>query len=197
MSPAPLRVMVVVGSVQRLASTRTVLEHVAALLRHDGCQVDLLDLRVEPLPIFNPDTAYAHPSYPELKARVEHADAYLLGTPDYHGCPSGALKNFLDHFWQEFAGKLFATSVASHEKGLTVTEQLRTMARQCYAWSLPYAVSFEDKTEVKDGQIVSAPLRERLTMLARDLRVYGELLARQRRVDLGETEPGFMARYRK
>jgi len=38
------------------------------------------------------------------------------------------MKNFLDHFWREFAGKLFATIVASHEKGLTVTDQLRTVA---------------------------------------------------------------------
>jgi len=164
-------------------------------MRRDGCQVDVLDLRDEPLPIFNPDTSYAHPPYAELKARVEQADVYLLGTPDYHGCPSGALKNFLDHFWQEFAGKLFGTIVASYEKGLTVTEQLRTMARQCYAWSLPYAVSFAEKADVKDGQIVSEPFQQRLSMLARDLRVYGELLARQRRSDLSEVDAGFMAHY--
>jgi len=34
-------------------------------------------------------------------------------------------------------------------------------------------------------------------MLARDLRVYGELLARQRRADLAGTESGFLAKHRK
>ena len=102
----------------------------------------------------------------------------------------------MDHFWHEFAGKLFATIVASHEKGLTVTDQLRTVARQCYAWSLPYGVSFAEDVDIKDGQIISESLHTRLEMLARDARIYGELLARQRRADLGESGPGFMARWR-
>jgi len=121
----------------------------------------------------------------------------VLGSPDYHGSISGAMKNFLDHFWREFAGKLFATIVASHEKGLTVTDQLRTVARQCYAWTLPYGVSFTEDLDVKDGQIVSDALKQRLEMLVRDLRVYGNLLARQRRADLAGTDAGFLARHRK
>ena len=128
---------------------------------------------------------------------MERANVYLLGTPDYHGGISGAMKNFLDHFWREFAGKLFATVVASHEKGLTVTDQLRTVARQCYAWTLPYGVAFADEEDVRDGQIVSDGLKKRIEMFVRDVRVYGVLLARQRRVDLGGAEPGFMAKHRK
>ena len=120
----------------------------------------------------------------------------VLGTPDYHGSVSGATKNFLDHFWHEFAGKLFVTIVASHEKGLTVTDQLRTVARQCYAWTLPYGVAFNEDLDVKNGKLVSDALKERLEMMIRDLRVYGELLGRQRRADLAGNEPGFLARHR-
>jgi FMN reductase len=162
-----------------------------------GCSVDVLDFEKEPLPLYNPDTAYTTAGFAALKARVDRADVYLLGTPDYHGCVSSALKNFLDHFWREFAGKLFATVVASHEKGLTVTDQLRTVARQCYAWSLPYGVSFADREDVRDGRIVSDALEKRIEMLLRDLQVYGGLLARQRRADLAGGEPGFLARHRK
>jgi FMN reductase len=128
---------------------------------------------------------------------VDRADVILLGTPDYHGSISSAIKNFLDYFWHEFAGKLFATIVASHEKGLTATDQLRTIARQCYAWSLPYGVSFSENIDVKEGRIASESLRERLTMLVRDVHVYGELLARQRMADLACTDGCFMARHRK
>ena len=113
------------------------------------------------------------------------------------GSISSALKNFLDHFWHEFAGKLFATIVASHEKGLTVTDQLRTVARQCYAWSLPYGVAFTDKVDVQDGKIVGEAFQKRLEMFVRDVRVYGGLLARQRQADLEGTDPGFMAKHRK
>ena len=133
----------------------------------------------------------------EMLERVERADVYVLGTPDYHGSISSAMKNFLDHFWKEFAGKLFATIVASHEKGLTVTDQLRTVARQCYAWSLPYGVSFAEREDLRDGKVASDSLKKRLEMFAHDIRVYGEVLAAQRRADLVGTDPGFMARHRK
>lgn len=190
-------ILAVVGSLHQKSVTRVALLHAAEALRAGGCTVDVLDFEQTPLPPFNPDTAWSQPGFAELKARVERADVLLLGTPDYHGSVSSTLKNFLDHFWKEFAGKLFASLVASHEKGLTVHDQLRTIARQCYAWSLPYGVSFVDKEDVRDGVVASDALRLRLEMLTRDVRVYGALLSAQRQNDLAGKEPGFMARLRK
>ncbi len=197
MSESNLHVLAVVGTLSRKSSTRVVVQHVAAQLQAAGCSVDLLDFEREPLPLFNAETSYQSPAFAALKPRVERADVLLLGTPDYHGSMSSAIKNFLDHFWHEFTGKLFASVVASHEKGLTVTDQLRTVARQCYAWSMPYAVSFVDREDLRDDQVHSEALQKRLAMFARDLRVYGELLAGQRRSDLAGNDPGFMARLRK
>jgi len=192
-----VNVLAVVGSLHRESVSRSVIKYVADRLCADGCAVDVLDFEKEPLALYNPDVAYDLPGFAELQARVDKAEVIVLGTPDYHGSISSATKNFLDHFWQEFAGKLFATIVASHEKGLTVTDQLRTVARQCYAWTLPYGVSFTEEVDVKDGQIVNESFKNRLDMMIRDLRVYGKLLAQQRRADLTGNEPGFMARHRK
>src|SRR5689334_9129005 len=192
-----LRVLAVIGSPRSASVTRTVIEHIAAHLKTEGCAVDVLDLGKQPLPLYNPDTAQDQPGFAALQARVDQADVFVLGTPDYHGGTSGVLKNFLDHFWHEFAGKLFAMVVASHEKGLTVTDQLRTVARQCYAWTLPYGVAFTEEVDVKDGRIVSDSLKKRLEMLIRDTRVYGLVLARQRRADLDGNDPSFLAKHRK
>ena len=197
MSDQPLQVLAVAGSLHRASVTRAVVLRVAEGLRAEGCIVDALDFETEPLPLYNPDTAYGAPGFDALQTRVERADVYVLGTPDYHGSISSAMKNFLEHFWQEFAGKLFATIVASHEKGLTVTDQLRTVARHCYAWTLPYGVAFSEKEDVKNGQVASDALKQRLDLFVRDVRIYGTLLARQRRADLAGTEPGFMAKHRK
>lgn len=186
-----------IGSLQRGSITRVVVQHVAQRLKEAGCAVDVLDFLKEPLALYNPDTAHELPGYVELQTRVDVSDVILLGTPDYHGSLSGAMKNFLDHFWHEFAGKLFVTIVASHEKGLTVTDQLRTVARQCYAWTLPYGVAFTEEVDVKDGKIVSDSLKKRLEMLIRDTRVYGLVLARQRRADLDGNDPSFLAKHRK
>lgn len=192
-----LKVLAVAGSLQTRSVTRVVVSHTAEILRNSGCEVDLWDLGNESLPLFNPDTVKQLPQCAELRRRVDQADVIILGTPDYHGSLSGVMKNFLDHFWHEFVGKLFATIVASHEKGLTVTEHLRTIARQCYAWSLPYGVAFCEKEDVKDGKVASEALRGRLEMLARDARVYGGVIADQRRRDLGCDDHCFMARHRR
>lgn len=195
--PKPtLRVLLVAGSLGRNSTTCEVLAELEKLLRGHGCEADVLDFRDEPLPLFNPDTARQAKAFPALQKRVEQADVFVLGTPDYHGSMSSAMKSFLDHFWHEFAGKLFVTVVASHEKGLTVTDQLRTVARQCYAWSLPYGISFVGGEDVKNGKIISAGLSKRLAMAAADIVSYGELLAKQRKADLNSREPGFMARLR-
>lgn len=193
----PLNVLAVAGSLHRKSVTRIVINHIADKLRADGCSVDVLDLQADPLPLYNPDTSYNSSEFHALQKRVDKADVHILGTPDYHGSISSPLKNFLDHFWHEFAGKLFATVVASHEKGLTVTDQLRTVARQCYAWTLPYGIAFADNTDLKDGQVASGAFEKRLEMMIRDVRVYGTLIAKQRHSDLGCQDHCFMARHRK
>ena len=96
MSDQPLHVLAVVGSLNPSSVTRLVMVDVADRLRAEGCSVDLLDFEKEPLPLYNPESAYDAPGFDVLQARVERADAYVLGTPDYHGSISGAMKNFLD-----------------------------------------------------------------------------------------------------
>lgn len=197
MADSACNVLLVVGSLHEKSVTRVVINHLAGNLSADGCEVNTLDFHEDPLPLFNPDTVWEQDFYPELKRKVVAADVIVLGTPDYHGSISSTLKNFLDHFWKEFTGKLFATVVASHEKGLTVHDQLRTVARQCYAWVMPYGVSFLEKVDVKDGEIASDELKKRLEMLQKDLQVYGKLLASQRAADLAGTAPSFLAQLRK
>ena len=197
MSDTALRILLVIGSPREKSATAAVMTYLADNLRAAGCAVDLLDLRSDPLPPYNPDASYSNPAFASFKTRMESADVIVLGSPDYHGSVSSMLKNFLDHFWHELSGKLIGHVVSSHEKGLTVIDQLRTMARQCYAWAMPYGVSLQERVDVVDGVVSSDMLKQRLEMFARDLRVYGGLLAQQRRADLAGTEPGFLARQRK
>ena len=197
MSEEPCNILLVVGSLHENSVTRVAINHLADNLSTAGCEVNTLDFIEDPLPLFNPDTVWDQDYYPILKKQILEADVIVLGTPDYHGSISSTLKNFLDHFWKEFAGKLFATVVASHEKGLTVHDQLRTVARQCYAWAMPYGVSFLEKVDVKDGKIASEELENRLEMLQNDIQIYGRILSAQRAADLSGTHPGFMAQYRK
>ena len=188
-------VLLVIGNLASKSSTAQIASRVGALLQEKGCQVDTFDAATEALPLFNVQTAFSSEAYPALKQRVSVADVLVMATPDYHGSMSSATKNFLDHFWKEYAGKLFVSIVGSYEKGLTVHDQLRTVARQCYAWSLPYGVSFHEKADLtNDG--IGEDLEKRLRMLAGDVVRYGALLASQRKSDLNSEVEGFLAHYR-
>jgi NAD(P)H-dependent FMN reductase len=189
-------VLCVAGSLQPGSATSVCLEYLVKQLSQEGVQTGLLDLGQSPLPLFRPEATAALPELQAVRSRVAEADVLVLGTPDYHGCMSGALKNFLDYLWVELTGRLIVPLVVSNEKGLTVLDQIRTVARQCYAWALPYGISVAGKEDVKAGVIVGDLLRRRLDMASRDIRVYGALLAAQRRADLAGADPGFMARYR-
>jgi NAD(P)H-dependent FMN reductase len=176
----------------------TVLEIAANKFR---AEVRLLNLRETKLPFYSPNITTSDLFYGNIKIvsqHVEWADAFILASPDYHGSMSGTIKNFLDHFWEEFAGKTFGYLCTSHEKGLTVMDQMRTAVRQCYGWSMPYGVSINSGQDFNaSGEIVNSQLSKRLTMLARDLVVYGKLIRDQFKKDLeGHDLDTYAARYR-
>ena len=191
-----LNVLLIVGNRANESTTRTVVECAAGLLEKQDCVVDIFDCATEDLPLFDVATAYEKQGFAALKDRVKRADVFVLGTPDYHGSMSSATKNFLDHFWKEYAGKLFVSIVGSYEKGLTVHDQIRTVARQCYAWSLPYGVSFHEHSDFTEGRLRAESLEKRLKMMAADVAKYGSLLAAQRNADATSEDDGFMAHYR-
>jgi NAD(P)H-dependent FMN reductase len=178
--------------------TRALKRVLDAAGKHEA-KTRLLDFRSIRMPMFNPDISNEH--HEQMEKVIEDlnwADAFVLASPDYHGSMSGAMKNFLDFYWEEFAGKTFGYICSSHEKGLTVMDQMRTAVRQCYGWSLPYGVSINGEEDFNEkGEIVNSLLVKRLKILARDLVVYGKLIRGQFLQDIStEISDTFAARYR-
>lgn len=189
-----------VGSSMRQGSYSTAaLNMILDMAKGNEAETKLLDLRQTNLPMLYTAKDDTH-EIGQATELVEWADAYILATPDYHGSMSGSLKNFLDYFWSEFAGKTFGYIVASHEKGLTVMDQMRTAIRQCYGWSIPYGISINPEDDFNDKkEVINKKLWSRLDMLARDLVVYGKLIRKQFVNDLLQGAPvnTFAAYYKK
>lgn len=195
MSTSELKVLGVAGSMRENSYSLKVLKMALEEAQKRGAQTRLLALREADLPMYAPNAS--SPSLDRVSKDVEWADAFILASPDYHGSMSGVLKNFLDHFYEEFAGKLFGYVVASHEKGLTVMDQMRTAVRQCYGWSLPYGVSISGVSDFTEGRLTSERVEKRIRMMARDLVTYGSVIKTQFARDLaGAEEETFAARYR-
>ncbi|HYA82988.1 MAG TPA: NADPH-dependent FMN reductase [Candidatus Bathyarchaeia archaeon] len=193
----PIRILAVAGSLREGSYSTLGAKMALNLSKNYGAVTNFLDLRHTKLPIYDPDDSTQN--IQEARHLVEWADAFVLASPDYHGSMSGGLKNFLDHFWEEFAGKTFGYICASHEKGLTVMDQMRTAVRQCYGWSLPYGISIDGEQDFNNnGEIINILLNRRLRMLARDLVVYGSLIRGQFLQDIIEDDLSdtFAVRYK-
>jgi len=195
-----LKILGVAGSMRETSRSTLALKIILDAGKIFGAETKLLELRKYPLPFYDPnrpDNSEGH-NIGTITQDVNWADAIVLASPDYHGSMSGTIKNFLDHFWSEFAGKTFAYVCTSHERGLTVMDQMRTAVRQCYGWSMPYGASFNgDQGFDENGHIVDIALEKRLKMLARDLVIYGKIIRDQFLSDIASNEVAtFAARYR-
>ncbi len=178
-SKSKLNVLGVGSSMRQRSYSTAALKIILEKVTGNDAETNLLDLQKIRLPMLyslEDDTK----EIVQVTELVKWADAFILATPDYHGSMSGSIKNFLDYFWSEFAGKTFGYIVASHEKGLTVMDQMRTAVRQCYGWSMPYGISINPEDDFNERRdLISRKLSSRLDMLARDLVVYGKLIREQ------------------
>jgi FMN reductase len=170
-------------------STKTLKLILDIIKRNYDADIHVLDLRETMLPFLYYQDHDKKTEILTAEKMVKWADAFILATPDYHGSMAGSMKNFLDYFWSEFAGKLFGYICSSHEKGLTVMDQMRTAVRQCYGWSMPYGVSINGEKDFgPTGTITNKMLLQRMEMLARDIVIYGELHRNQFLHDLHSNE---------
>src|SRR5581483_1422931 len=189
-------VLGVAGSTRQNSYSAKALRIALENAKKHGAEVRILELGKTVLPLYN--LGSQSKEVEQAAEAVGWANAFILASPDYHGSMSGALKNFLDHFYEEFAGKVFGYIIASHEKGLTVMDQKRTAVRQCYGWSMPYGVSINGEQYFgPGGEMSNARLAKRLHMMSRDLVAYGKLINGQFVRDLGSTEQDtFASHYR-
>jgi NAD(P)H-dependent FMN reductase len=183
-----INILGVAGSMRQESYSTLGLKMVLEEAKKYGSESHLLDLRDRNLPLYDPSAPSSNNSsfnnsndiLEKITTALKWADALVLASPDYHGSMSGTLKNFLDYFWEDFAGKTFGYIIASHEKGLTVADQMRTAVRQCYGWSMPYNISINGEKDFdSEGNLVNSALVKRIKMLARDLATYGTLIRRQ------------------
>ena len=185
-----LHILGIAGSMRQGSYSTQVLKMVLEEAKKYKTDTQILELRQVNLPIYDPSASNKSNNDIEMVSNaLKWADSIILSSPDYHGSMSGAMKNFLDYFWEEFAGKTFGYIVASHEKGLTAVDQMRTAIRQCYGWSMPYNISINGEKDFNSKRaIVNSVLMNRIKILARDLSVYGKLIRNQFLIDVANKE---------
>lgn len=190
-----VNVLGVAGSMREQSYSTRGLKMVLEETKKYNAESYMLEVRKINLPLYDPSEITSDNSsnnnnvLERIITTLRWADVFVLASPDYHGSMSGGMKNFLDYFWEEFAGKTFGYIVASHEKGLTVADQMRTAVRQCYGWSMPYNISINGEKDFDSkGNLINSALAKRIKMLSRDLVTYGTLIRRQFLEDVANQE---------
>jgi NAD(P)H-dependent FMN reductase len=165
------RVVAICGSLRENSRTRVALTEALDAAESAGAMTELVDLRNYELPSLNAvDTAVTDAE--ELRETVASAESVLLGTPNYHGSYSGALKNALDYcgreeFEETTVGLLEVAAGAFPGSALI---HLRTVSRTLRAWTLPTEVAIPDsQTVIGQNRIDDPEIAERTARLGREL----------------------------
>ena len=158
------------GSLTKGGSTRTLVEYAlrAATARYPEITTAVLDLREvtlsfcdgRPLHEYTDDT-------PQVVARIQAADAYVIGTPIYRGSYTGSLKNLLDHLPVEaLMGKvagLIATGATDHHY-LSIDQELRPVLMWFNMHLVPGSV-YVRSNQLQGTEITDEQVREHLRQL--------------------------------
>ncbi|RRJ28649.1 NADPH-dependent FMN reductase [Halocatena pleomorpha] len=167
------RVVALCGSLRDESRTRIALKHVLAAATEAGGSTTLLDLRALELPTLNAETGGENVE--RLTETIAEADSVVLGTPNYHGSYSGALKNALDHCGREELADTTVglLEVAGGKFPGTALAHLRAVCRTLHAWTLPTEVAIPNShTLITDSGVQDQSTADRLDQLGRELVTY-------------------------
>jgi NAD(P)H-dependent FMN reductase len=94
---------------------------------HGGFEVEVIDLRDWPLPMFAEhvgsigdfnDPTYSTPIVKAWNKKIKEADAYLIITPEYNHSIPGVLKNAIDNVFVSFAFRNKPVAAVGYSNGI-------------------------------------------------------------------------------
>jgi len=135
-----MKVAILVGSVRNGRQSHKLGYYIHKQLKKRGVTSDLIDLAEMSLPIYGTGDADIHINRAiAIGARLMEAEAIILVTPEYHGSFSGALKNALDYFGDEFKRKAVGIAAASAGRmgGINASTQLQHVVSSMGAYPVP------------------------------------------------------------
>lgn len=166
-----MKIAIIAGSNREQASSTRLAEYAGKKLKEMGCEVSIIDLYKDPLPMYSPDMdADADANVTLMGQKVMAADGIILSTPEYHGGPSGALKNALDFLDSDhFDGKIvLSISSAGGAVGVSSLQQLQAIVRNVHGINCPEWISIggDQRRFTAEGEPESDKLKQRVLKTA-------------------------------
>lgn len=166
------------------------------LNQRDDLEVELVDLRDHPLPIYELDVAparggreYETPEVRRFGEVLDRADGYVIVTGEYNHGYSSSLKNAIDHVFPELHRKPVTFAAYGQVGGARAVEQLRQVVVELEMAPLRHAVHILPSVLIaarqQDPFIIEAfaELDPRLTTVTDDLVWWADALRTARAAD--------------
>ncbi len=170
-----LRLLSVCGTAHDDSRLPRLLEVAEAAAAQAGARVERVDLFAIDLPVMRfGDAEQSHlPQVQRIREAAAQADLFLIGTPEYHGSMSGALKNWFDFLYEELAGKVAAFVATTGGGGGDMSlVAAKNSFQWCHGFVLPFHAAARER-DFADGQLQSEAIRERLQRIGHDLVRFG------------------------
>lgn len=169
-----VKIVGIIGSLRPDSYSAKALTEVIEMVKAQGAETEILDLRFLNLPFCNGGDEY--PDYPDvekLRNAVKSAHGLILATPEYHGSLSGVLKNALDlmsfeHLSDKVTGLI---SVLGGQSNSNALNDLRVIIRWVHGFVIPEQVAIGQawKAFDQEGKLVDEKLKERCEQFANSL----------------------------
>ena len=173
MSPATistdLRIAVIIGSVRDGRFGLRVGAWVQKCLAESAIDADIIDLAGLTFPL----TMREHPDVASFAARIGHADAIVVVTPEYNHSYPGPLKTAIDALREQWRAKPVAfVSYGGMAGGLRAVEALRLVFAELHAVTIRDTVSLHNPWAPADDPNIDYPdnaSTQALTQMMRQL----------------------------
>jgi FMN reductase len=151
----------------------------AVAARLAGAEVRELPLRAVQLPvmIWGDAEQARNPDVVLVRELASWAGGFVIGTPEYHGNMSGALKNWFDFLHGELAGK-FAGVVATTGGG--TGDMSITAVKTCFQWCHGFVLPFHAAASPSafEGEMLTDPrVIDRVERVGHDVVRYAPVIA--------------------
>lgn len=167
-----MKIAIILGSIRRNRKSIHVAVYLQKLLRGiDGIDPVLLDLRDYSFPVMeerfrfldNPPEGMA-----EFSQHLKSADGIIMVSPEYNGSYSGALKNTLDYFKQEYHKKPMGVVTVSDGQwgGINASHHLLLWILHVKAVASPFKLMVQNVSALFNDE--GLLLNEEFSLLARD-----------------------------
>ena len=163
---AKVKVMGISGSYGNDSNNTKLVKLGLEILSNLGAETHFWDLNEKPLPLVGEEGCWDHENVKDFQNLATEVNAYLLSSPEYHGCMSGVMKNQLDWIYSKHvSGKAFGLmSTLGGQSNSNTLNQMRIAVRWIHGWAIPEQIAVPNiKTAFnEDGMLQDEKLIERL-----------------------------------